>query len=108
MNFEKVYRHGDVIIFKLDEKDLPQFTSKKATSLTLAYGEVTGHSHKLTGDLELLEAELNQDEIMFRVHTQGLLKHEEHDQIVLESGLYLKVNQVEYDPYQDLITRIRD
>lgn len=108
MNFEKVYRHGDVIIFKLKEKKLPKYTSKKMKKVVLAYGEVTGHSHQLTGDLEVMEANLDQDEMMFRLQSPGVLRHEEHDQIVLEPGIYLKVNQVEYDPFQDLLVNIRD
>lgn len=122
MKFEKVYRHGDVIVFKLKEQDLAGYAARKTKTAVLAYGEVTGHAHRLHGELELLEKPKNQSEIivleegkalnegdiLFHVLSEAVLSHEEHDRIVLEEGVYLKVNQVEYDPFHDLLVQVRD
>lgn len=125
----RIYRHGDVIVYKLDpsasgsaeEKTFLQklFSSKKEESvavppaarqekLVLGYGETTGHSHLMQGDFDVLEKKEKEEEVLFRVNTMAVLSHEEHDRIVLEPGLYLKVSQVEYDPFNDLMRYVRD
>jgi len=108
MEFEKIYRHGDVLLFKMAETDLQASVKETVKHLTLELGEVTGHSHQLTGEIEILDAPVEKDQLLFKVTDKAVLSHEEHDRIVLEKGIYLKVNQVEYDPFQDLIVRIRD
>ncbi|OJJ15158.1 hypothetical protein BKI52_39520 [marine bacterium AO1-C] len=109
-NFDKVYRHGDVIIFQFPEANLSAIALKKMNKVTLAYGEVTGHAHRLKGDIAVAEQipEAGVEPVLFEVQAQAVLTHEEHDTIVLERGVYLKVNQVEYDPFSDLIRAIRD
>lgn len=111
MEFEKIYRHGDVLIFRLpDDAQLKTAQKKeKVSSLTLALGEVTGHSHVLKGNLAVLsKGENTQQDIYFEVLDRATLTHEEHNMIVLEKGIYLKVNQVEYDPFNDIIRYVRD
>jgi hypothetical protein len=107
MDFERIYRHGDVLLFKLKEGDAYP-TKERVKKITLELGEVTGHSHQLTGDMEILEASLEKDQVLFKVKDKAVLTHEEHDRIVLETGVYLKVSQIEYNPFHDMIVRIRD
>jgi hypothetical protein len=109
--FEKIYRHGDVIIFRLSPQSNPLVgqTLKKISRLTLALGEVTGHAHRLEGELEVLENQKNtENEVYFQVLDQAVLTHEEHNAMVLEKGIYLKINQVEYDPFAEMIRYVRD
>ncbi|NJL15453.1 MAG: hypothetical protein HC913_22225 [Microscillaceae bacterium] len=110
MKFEKIYRHGDVILFKIEQSSLPRMQAGQATSeLVLAYGEMTGHAHRLKGAVEVLPLEKeSEDKIFFRVTERALLSHEEHDTILLEPGYYLKVNQVEYNPFEGIVQFIRD
>ncbi|MDJ1485692.1 hypothetical protein QNI16_34750 [Cytophagaceae bacterium YF14B1] len=108
MEFERVYRHGDVLLFKVAETGVTAHVKERTKKLTLELGEVTGHSHQLAGDVEVLDSPVEKDQLLFRVTDQAVLTHEEHERIVLEKGVYLKVSQVEYDPFQDLIVRIRD
>ncbi|WP_448529155.1 hypothetical protein [Raineya sp.] len=110
MKFQKIYRHGDVVIFRLPEKELgkKQLNPKPVQKLVLALGEVTGHKHLLEGDLMLLENNAANGEFLFEVKNTAILQHEEHDTIVLEKGFYLKVNQVEYDPFNDLVRFVYD
>jgi hypothetical protein len=108
MKFEKVYRHGDVLLFKLEETVVAPAVLKKTQHLVLEEGEVTGHAHQLKGNVEILREDPLQKELMFRVLDKAVLTHEEHDRIVLEKGLYLKASQVEYNPFNNLISWIRD
>jgi hypothetical protein len=108
MNFTKVYRHGDVILYKLDENLPATDANHNVISMVLAEGEVTGHSHKLVGDFEVLESKPLSGDLKFKVKTTAVLTHEEHDKIVLEKGIYLKVNQVEYNPFTDLVKKVVD
>ncbi len=74
----------------------------------MAEGEVTGHAHRLRGKIEVLEKKQEDEQILFKVHHKTTLSHEEHATLILEKGTYLKVQQVEYDPFNDLIVHIRD
>lgn len=107
MVFNKIYRHGDVILYKLEET-FQATAGKKKESLILAEGEVTGHLHKLVGDFEVVDYKPIGGDVKFVVNTTALLTHEEHDRIVLDKGVYLKVSQVEYNPFTDLVKRVVD
>jgi len=108
--FERIYRHGDVILFKLKADDLNsgKASLRKANGCILEVGEVTGHAHRLDGEIDILEEEPAEKTIIFKVAKKAILTHEEHDCIVLEEGIYLKVSQVEYDPFRNMINWIRD
>ncbi len=110
IDFELIYRHGYVILFKLkeDDKRASQNAIKKMDNLVLEEGEVTGHAHRLNGSIEVLEENLSERQILFRIEKNALLTHEEHDRMVLDRGVYLKVSQVEYDPFSNMIHWIRD
>lgn len=106
--FERIYRHGDVVLFKLKESPDRTQSGGQIKELILEEGEVTGHAHRLQGKIEVLQEDVRQKEIVFYVFDQAVLTHEEHDRIVLEQGIYLKVSQVEYNPFTDMVTWIRD
>ena len=107
MNFTEIYRHGDVLIYKLDQ-ELKNVNDKVIKQLILAEGEVTGHAHRLTGDVEIIQNKPINGEMIFQVNDTAVLSHEEHDKIVLSQGVYLKVNQVEYNPFTDLVKKVMD
>lgn len=77
---------------------------KNLKSLTLAYGEVTGHHHTIEGDIELLEQ--NNDYIVFK--GTGILSHQEHDIMSFEDEIVVSTHQVEFDPFNDVIRRVLD
>lgn len=100
-----VARHGDVFIFKVNEEmDISKDKFKAQKSEILAYGEVTGHCHKLEtkkeGDLLVANGVLN-DGIAFELKAEGTLTHQEHDTITLEPGKYISIIQEEYDPVEE-------
>jgi hypothetical protein len=69
--------------------------------LVLAYGEVTGHSHVVEGEAELLFRAADVEELERRflhVEAESMLVHEEHDTITLPPGDFEVVRQREYAP----------
>lgn len=119
-----VYRQGDVLIIptNMSPKRLPEGTTEEPRdqdgSLTLAYGEVTGHRHRFvreaqaemfplgrTGKVENArnvaqqaeEASLAIDRLLVLKKDEKLV-HEEHDTVELPEGNYIVRIQKQYNP----------
>lgn len=96
-------------------------TKKELTNRIIARGEVSNHSHVIVGEVEITR---NSDgRILIEVGNEGaILKHlletewmqgkevwtQEHKDIPLEKGTYEFVQQIEYDPYEDIIREVKD
>jgi len=117
----KHYRHGDILLIKIDE--LPKnikFKTKK--DKVILKGEVTGHAHRLKGNAKILEvaeriannpigvwdgqmlvantitAEPKSQVIGYAVVKEPTeLIHEEHNTITLPVGTYEIKRQREYN-----------
>lgn len=92
----KIYRQGDVLIIETDSlpEELTSVKPDKESNI-LAYGEVTGHAHRLS----VKESTLHQTksgERFLTVPKSASLTHEEHSTIVLPKGSYRIIQQVEY------------
>lgn len=87
---KKQYRQGDVLLIEIDK--LPK-NVKKLNHRTLAYGEVTGHSHRAV-DGELYEDETKN--LFLQVAFPTEIIHEEHRPIELPAGNYAVIRQREY------------
>lgn len=89
----KAYRQGDVLVREV--KAIPA-TAKKLNRAELAYGEVTGHSHRIA-DLTAAELLADGDNIYMAVTADGgvTIRHEEHAAQVIPPGNYQIVIQVE-------------
>lgn len=88
------YRHGDLLIMPV--ASIPKGTkkTKKSKERILAYGEVTGHAHRLSsGEVTELKGVT-----YFSVKETTLLTHEEHGPLKFEPGNYKVIHQVEYSP----------
>ena len=86
------YRHGDLLIVSVNE--IPKEVEAKE-GLVLAYGEVTGHAHRMDiGDL----FETKDGKLYLRLKEAGKLTHEEHKKIDLPKGNYQVIRQREYSP----------
>jgi hypothetical protein len=86
------FRQGDVILTKVKK-----FTGKQLSHLTLAEGEVTGHSHRvINGQAELYE----QDGVLYLVvlSRTATLSHEEHHTLHIPQGTWMVRIQREYVP----------
>lgn len=87
-------RHGDVIIRQVTE--IPQ-EAKKENHLTLALGEITGHSHRIEDSAAALFK--YNDKMYLRVQSDlGFLRHEEHKEIQIPKGDYEIIIQRDYTP----------
>lgn len=100
----RLYRQGDVLFRRIDK--LPEGQRKKRQDGAVAYGEVTGHSHKLAV-LESAEVLEIGDGLFVHVGENGNVSiegnvatfvHEEHGPITLPAGDYRVTIQREYLP----------
>jgi hypothetical protein len=90
-----LYRHGDVLIRRVDR--LPH-QAQARSGVTLAHGEVTGHSHRFA-EPETVQLWEQGRELFVEVKTSGAaLIHEEHQRIDLPQGFYRVWKQREYRP----------
>lgn len=79
------YRHGDVQLIKVD--NLPT-EAKKLKRKELAFGEVTGHAHRIdVGEI----FETKNGELYLKVDKLTKVSHEEHKTKVVDPGYY-KIN----------------
>ena len=102
-----IYRQGDLGITPI--KELPD-NLKKVDNPILAYGEATGHHHKL------LERTANQFEVLedlagnryLKINQPTDLIHEEHQTITIKKGLYWVRNEREYNYFEMETQRVQD
>ncbi|GAB4201991.1 MAG: hypothetical protein Fur006_55040 [Coleofasciculaceae cyanobacterium] len=87
-------RQGDVILISVKKT---QGEGQKLPHLTLAEGEVTGHSHRISeGQAELYEKE---GTLYLRVFSEtATLTHEEHKAIQIPQGSWMVRIQRTYEP----------
>lgn len=98
-----LYRQGDVLFRRIDS--LPAGPRKKRENGTAAYGEVTGHSHRLAvEDMRTAEVLEIGDGLFVHVSEAGIriegatFVHEEHGPVTLPPGNYEITIQREYQP----------
>ena len=93
----KIYRQGDVLIVEVEEiptKGMAPIPLDKGDNI-LAYGEVTGHAHRLKGKTSHFQRHTSGARYL-TVPKEAPLTHEEHDTIKLPKGNYRIIQQVEY------------
>jgi hypothetical protein len=110
------YQQGDVVMYKLNDEDFKTFsnenkagesypivnyTGQTDTKAVFAFGEVTGHTHRveMSDMLKNAGVSLHMDynrkagvdvPNAFEVHNESVeLQHEEHDTITLPPGNYV-------------------
>jgi len=100
MKYEKPIRHGDVDIIPTDQ--IPKEAKPQKTNVVM-HGE-SGHEHRLiNGQLLILD-----DRKFIKSTDQTYIIHEEHKQKPIPKGLYEVKQEVEFDPFEDTIRRVRD
>lgn len=80
---------------------------QKAKRIVLGEGEIIGHKHILESDRDI-EFEQTGDSIQFMLNSMGILTHDEHAKMVFEPGNYVSYNQVEYNPFDQSVSRVFD
>lgn len=95
-----LFRHGDVLLQSIPA---PKVQGARQTHLTLAHGEVTGHSHRIAEPhaAVLFASHMPQpqhEQFLKVTAPKATLIHEEHGPIELPSGWYRVWQQREYTP----------
>lgn len=98
-------RQGDVLLVKVDEIPVGAQEVTSAGDVILAYGEVTGHAHRIaeSSGAKMWSAGA---ERFLQVVARAALTHEEHALINLAPGIYRIPQQVEYTPKE--LVRVQD
>jgi len=101
----KVFRQGDILIKPVK---IPE-TAKETKETVLAYGEVTGHAHRIKGDAIIFR---DLTVIPARAWIKSLtgfeVEHEEHETIKFEPGEYEFYQQREYDWFGEEVRNVAD
>lgn len=115
----KILRQGDVVIRVVKQDGI---ALNKTHKLILAEGEVTGHNHELiplnSTDSILVEERKGLDNpnkiesILFTVKGRTLLRHQEHDAILLDElpqgYVYERRISKEFNPFEKAWQQVRD
>lgn len=111
----KNIQHGDVDIKPI--QTLPKKLKKvevKNSEFILAYGESTGHCHRLLGDFEILQNETGNYFIQVKgdckiEHYNTITKSPaEHKPLPLEVGDYEVGREQDYSPFLEALTEVID
>lgn len=79
----------------------------KSKRIVLGEGEIIGHKHILESNKDI---EWSQDinGIDFMLKDMGILTHDEHAKMVFQKGNYRSYNQVEFNPFDQTVSRVFD
>ncbi|WP_407572570.1 hypothetical protein [Deinococcus altitudinis] len=97
-----LYRHGDVLVQRVQV--LP--SAHPRPGVTLARGEVTGHSHRFSQAAQVQLYQAGAETFVEVLGERADLIHEEHRTITLPRGYYRVWMQREYSP--EAIRRVLD
>lgn len=96
------YRQGDVTLMLTALTTIPEGAKEiqpEARGIVLAYGEVTGHAHRIDVPKKEQQHKVRYwdagAERYLQVLERVTLRHEEHSAIVLDKGIYRQAFQVE-------------
>jgi hypothetical protein len=85
-------RQGDIFFSVCDK--IPSKGLKKKTDNIFAYGEMTGHAHKLTTNISDCESYVDENgDIFIRSDKEMTVGHDEHDTIVLPANEWICVSR---------------
>lgn len=90
------FRQGDVLLMHCDELPPNAVPESNKERIVLAWGEATGHAHVIsTAQALAFQSDAGR---FIKVEKATALRHEEHDPIPLEEGIYKVIRQKEYVP----------
>ena len=98
----KMFRQGDVLLVQVEEIPADATACNVDGDVILAYGEVTGHAHRIAAGTVKPLANGGVWEPSAERFIQALegatLRHEEHGAIEIPAGNYRVIQQREYHP----------
>lgn len=110
------WQQGDVLIKEFDEEKarfswrfrLKNREKKELSEFVVAYGESTGHSHKIVGKIVAYIPNTTNQLIVVEVLEESTIYHEEHGPITLPPGKYYIDQVQEYDHFREEARRVVD
>ena len=106
MDKQKQYRHGDVFLRATVVPVTAIEQARDNGDVVLAYGEVTGHAHRIKE--RTVKMWSVGDQWYITVERPSELTHEEHGTITLPPGSYEVVHQREYDYLAEMPRNVAD
>jgi len=105
----KFKHQGDVPIYPYDGEVKGETVAHNG-SLTLAWGEATGHHHTIhVPNIEDMDAVRTSDGgWILTLRAEGVLKHQEHQPITIAPGKYRIGREREYDPFSKSVRKVID
>lgn len=101
-------RHGDVLLTRIDSLPDGKVIDHKGQHV-LAWGEVTGHAHRLTVQNNNEMKVIQKDGTFYiSLTVPAPLTHEEHSKIEVPSGIYKMTFEREYDYFLETISQVQD
>lgn len=100
----KRHRQGDIRLKPIGK--LPE-NAKKLEDKTLAYGEVTGHSHRFLEPDNVDRYEL-EGRLYLQVYSPTPLIHEEHNKQIILPGTYEQIAEREHDYIEESARTVID
>lgn len=105
---EKIIRQGDVCLIRVSALPDGAIQAKVNDDVILAFGEVTGHAHRIKQNAEHPSVRVFDfgAERYIQVIETVALSHDEHAAIVLEKGIYRQAFQCE--DFGEEVRRVAD
>lgn len=97
-------RQGDVLLVKVASA-VPAAAKPVLGEVILAYGEVTGHAHRVIEKDKAAYFDANAERFL-QLAERTALTHEEHSAIILDRGVYRQAFQVE--DFGEEVRRVAD
>jgi hypothetical protein len=80
---------------------------QKAKRIVLGEGEIIGHKHILESNSEIEYEQLG-NALAFELKSMGILTHDEHAKMLFPAGNYRSYHQVEFNPFDQTVSRVFD
>jgi len=98
-------QQGDVIIRKSAIPEDARKYLRGRRGFVLAEGEVTGHAHVISDDIEMYE---KNGTLFIRNKKEVPVKHEEHNTVTVPAGEWEIRIVREYDPFEEEARKVAD
>ncbi len=95
---QHIIRQGDVLLVSVDNLPDGAQDATPTGDVILAYGEVTGHAHRITQTQDTPRVRVwssGAERFIQLVNGPATLTHEEHAAVTLDRPLYRQIHQVE-------------
>lgn len=95
---QHIIRQGDVLLISVDKLPAGAQDTTPRGDVILAYGEVTGHAHRITQTQDAPQVRVwsaGAERFIQLVNGPATLTHEEHAAVTLDRPLYRQIHQVE-------------